>query len=318
MNRIAGIFDLARSGGSLGTLLILLEELEIQRRVQRAEAVEVVLVADAKDLAVGIQRGRAHAPGGAGLPRSVNVAALTTAVQAMSGITGCHACFDRSALDEVIGLVRGGCALWPDPVTLVAGGHSYDSTASIRKFHARTGSIPRLSVSAARLALARGYVSAKAGGRLAVALHLKNNPAVSGQSNADLASWHAFISGCRRDVPAHFFLIGDDATNADFRDLPNVTVARDDGIAIDGYLALIQAAGLFMGMMSGPANMALFGGNPYLVFKHPDHHAEEMALELGDSDHYSFALPDQRVLRTRDTTENLVSAFESVTQKVSA
>ena len=113
MNRIAGIFDLARSGGSLGTLLILLEELEIQRRVQRAEVVEVVLVADAKDLAVGIPRERAHAPGGAGLPRSADVSTLMTVVRAMSGVTGCHACFDRSAFDEVMGLVRGGWALWP-------------------------------------------------------------------------------------------------------------------------------------------------------------------------------------------------------------
>ncbi len=316
MNRIAGIFDLARSGGSLGTLLILLEELEIQRRVQRAEVVDVVLVADAKVLVGGIAQDGAHAPNGAGLSRSA--ATLMTVVRAMSGVDGCHACFDRQALDEVMGLIRGGCLLWPDFGTLLAGGHSYDSTAAIREFHARTGTIPRLSVSAARLAWARSYLNAKAGGRLAIAVHMKNNPRISGQSNADLASWHAFISSCRRNVPAHFFLIGDDATNAAFRALPNVTVARDDGVAIDGYLALIQAAGLFMGMMSGPANMALFGSKPYLIFKHPDHHAEEMAQELGDADHYPFALPDQRVLRMWDTAENLGRAFESVMQRVAA
>ena len=68
-----------------------------------------------------------------------------------------------------------------------------------------------------------------------------------------------------------------------------------------------------MGMMSGPANMALFGENPYLIFKNPDHHAKEMAIELGDKDQYSFALPGQRVLRIWDTTTNLIEAFEKAT-----
>lgn len=316
MNRIAGIWDLARSGGSLGKLIILLEELEIQRQIHRAEQVDVVVVADARHLLEGMPPENSDAPGGPGLGGSGNVSAMAAVIRAMSGITDCHACFDRATIDRVLALARSGCVLWPDPETLIRGGHNYDSTEVIREFHLRTGNIPRLSVNAAQLARATRYLESKAEGRMAVAMHLKNQP--SGQSNADPASWLAFIAECRRAHPVHFFLIGDDAVNAAFRSLPNVTLAQEDGIAIDGHLALIQAAGLFMGMMSGPANMALFGRNPYLIFKHPDHHAKEMAMELGDADRYAFALPGQRVLRTWDTAENLARAFENVTRQVSA
>ena len=87
-------------------------------------------------------------------------------------------------------------------------------------------------------------------------------------------------------------------------------------MTIDGDLALIQACPLFMGMMSGPANMALFGNNPYLIFKNPDHHAAEMALEIGNNDHYPFALGYQKVLRIWDTAEILIDSFTNATEHI--
>ena len=316
MNRITGIWDLARSSGSLGTLLVLLEELEIQRHIHRAEEAEVVFVADASQLLHGIAWEPQVAQRVPAVSSIANLHAMTAVARAMSAVARCHACVDREAIGGAIRAIRSGRAVWPDLETLVRGGHDYDSTSVIRQFHAQTGGIPPLSVNAALLARAHRYLEANAHGRMAVAVHLKNQ--VSGQSNADPAAWLAFMADCRRVRPAHFFLIGDDAIDPAFRTLPNVTIAQDEGMAIDGYLALIQAARLFMGMMSGPANMALFGRNPYVLFKHPDHHAREMAMELGDADHYPFALPGQRVLRTRDTTENLMQAFESAAQEVCA
>jgi len=43
MKRVTGIWDLARLRGSLGTLLILLEELEIQRWIHGEDVVDVVI-----------------------------------------------------------------------------------------------------------------------------------------------------------------------------------------------------------------------------------------------------------------------------------
>ena len=316
MKRVAGIWDVTRTGGSIGILLVLLEELEIQRLIHHADVVEVILVGDATYLIDVSLSERADAPEGLGLPNSARLSPVMSVLQAMSGVTDRHVCSDRLAVADAINLISTNCIPWPDPEMLVQGKYTYDSTRVIQSYFVQTGSIPRLSVTTELLGWARGYLQEKSGGRLPVAVHLKNNPNVPGQSNADLESWLAFFSKCARKHDAHFFLVGDDATNETFRNLPNVTIAKGDGIHLDGYLALIQAAGLFMGMMSGPANIALFGKTPYVIFKNPDHHAKEMAMELGDADRYPFALDNQRVLRVWDTTENLTSAFQRATRQM--
>lgn len=313
MKKLAGIWDVSRSAGSIGMLLILLEELEIQRQIHHADAVEVILVGDTKYLLDASLRESVDAPSGLGLPDSAGLSPVMSVLNAMSGIAGCHVCADRMALRDAARLLDGNCVPWPDPEMLVHGRYTYDSTQIIQAYFARTGSIPKLSVNEELLAWARAYLLEKSKGGLSVAVHLKNNPATPGQSNADLESWLAFFSNCANRHDAHFFLVGDDATNQNFRNLPNVTIAQSDGVRLEGYLALVQAAGLFMGMMSGPANMALFGRTPYVIFKNPDHHAREMAVELGDAERYPFALDNQRVLRVWDTTENLSSAFEHAT-----
>jgi hypothetical protein len=243
---------------------------------------------------------------------------MIAVLRAMSGVSDCHVCADQTKIRDVTRRMRTNCVMWPDPEMLMQGRHSYDSTHAIQDFYAREGNIPRLSVDAPLLVWAKSYLKEKARGRLPVAVHLKNDPNVSGESNANIDSWWSFMSNCRHEYEVHFILVGDDRTNGKFRTLKNVTIAQDDGVTLERYLAIIQSTGLFMGTMSGPANMALFGKNPYLIFKHPDHHAREMAMELGDSDHYPFALAHQRVLRMWDTTERLFDGFESVYRQVFA
>jgi hypothetical protein len=294
-------------------LLVLLEELEIQREVQHADAVEVILVGDAKYLLDASLCERADAPNGLGLPDRARLAPVMSVLRAMSGVADYHVCADRTAIRDATSLINSNCVPWPDPEMLVQGRYTYDSTQVIQSHFAQTGDIPRLSVTAELSAWAGRYLEEKSKGGLSVAVHLKNNPSAPGQSNADLGSWLAFLSNCQRMRDAHFVLVGDDATSESFRSLPNVTIAQSEGIRLERYLALIQAAGLFMGMMSGPANMALFGKNPYVIFKNPDHHAGEMVAELGDADRYPFALDNQRVLRVWDTTENVTHAFERAT-----
>lgn len=315
MKRIAGIWDLARSGGSVGTLLILLEELEIQRRIHRSDVSDVVIVGDAKYLLSGASPGRVDV-GGRCISGVARLGPLVTVIRAMSSVADCHICSDEVAIRAAVKLIATNCVSWPDPETLIRGRHSYDSTRAIQDYFNRTGEIPRLSVSGTLMAWTKSYLKEKSGGRFPIAVHLKSNAAVSGQSNANVDSWLTFISECQRQFEVHFVLVGDDPMSARFRDLPNVTIAQDDRLTLDRHLAVIQVAGLFMGMMSGPANMALFGKNPYLIFKNPDHHASEMALELGNNDHYPFALAHQRVLRMWDTTENLTAAFESAIRQV--
>jgi hypothetical protein len=166
------------------------------------------------------------------------------------------------------------------------------------------------------LVWAESYLKQRAVNRLPIAIHLKHNPAITGQSNANLDSWLTFMSWIQRDYPVHFFLVGDDNCYNKINSLNNISIVTNDGVTIDRSLALIQVAPLFMGMMSGPANMALFGERPYLIFKNPDHHAREMGLEIGDFDRYSFAHPNQRVLRMWDSVENLTNAFKTVVSQL--
>lgn len=309
MTKIAGIWDLLRSGGTLGTLLILLEELQVQRRIHQADTIDVIVAADAKQLCGNEGAERFDRSGGDTGSRIETVAPLIAVLRAMECVSGIHVCTDAPSARKTAEMTGSDCIVWPPLETLIEGRHNYDSTRVVRDYFARAGEIPALCVTPELSAWAKGYLEHQAAGRLPVAAHLKNDPAAAGRSNANAGAWLAFMERCERDQRVHFVLVGDDAVPAQFRALSNVTIAKDDGVALDRTLALIQAAGLFMGMMSGPANMALFGTNPYLIFKNPDHHAREMAEEIGSSDRYSFARAGQRVLRVWDTTENLVQAF---------
>ena len=311
MKKIAGIWDLLRSGGTLGRLLILLEELHIQRRIHQAASIDVVIVADARQLGGNEDAESFDRFGDNAASLIERVAPLLPALRAMDGLSDMHVCSDAASTQKVAELIASECIVWPPLDALIEGRHNHDSTQVVQDFFSRAGEIPALSVKPELTAWAEGYLKQKAGARLPVAVHLKDNPAVAGQSNANVEAWRVFMEGSQREHRAQFVLVGDDAVPAQFRSLPNVTIGKDDGIDLVRSHALIQAAGLFMGMMSGPANMALFGTNPYLIFKNPDHHAREMAEEIGNSDRYCFATERQRVLRVWDTAGNLAEAFKS-------
>ena len=51
---------------------------------------------------------------------------------------------------------------------------------------------------------------------------------------------------------------------------------------------------------------------PYVVFKHPKHHVEEMKKELGDKDGFVFCHARQKIIRQIDSVENIQKAFESI------
>lgn len=313
MKKVVGIWDMTRTSGSLGLLLILLEELQIQCRMHGADTAEVILVGDVRYLVDGGLESGHGARDGWGLTNADRLSSSLAVLGAMAGVSACHVCNDSQAVAHAAALIRTDCIVWPDLGRLARGDHTHDSTQLIQAFFARTGSIPRLTVTPERLARAKRYLRDRSGAQLCVAVHLKHNRNAPGQSNADLEEWQAFFSACEGNYSAHFVLIGDDATDGKFDRLRNVTIARDDGLHVEDYIALIQAADLFMGMMSGPANMALFGTTPYVIFKNPDHHATEMAAEIGDADRYPFALENQRVLRQWDTAASLGSAFERAT-----
>lgn len=312
-NKIIGIFDLKRTGGSIGNLIILLEELairskELENEFSIVDADVLILkdtsqiLSDSDDIDFNNEN-------------STKTTVIRTVANAIGVISTCHDFTSAKFADFQKLLTK--CILWPDPESILCESHNYDTTQRIQGYYRRVGSIPKLFVKSALLIRAECYVADKAAGSLTVAVHLKQNPNCVGQSNASLSAWHTFFQRAANRYRAHFFLIGNEESNATFSDLRNVSITHDDGFAIDGQLGLIQVCQLFMGMMSGPSNMALFGNNPYLIFKNPDHHSTEMKSEIGDNDQYPFGIGHQKVLRILDTADSITHAFEMAVQHIS-
>jgi len=142
-----------------------------------------------------------------------------------------------------------------------------------------------------------------------IAVHLKYN-ATDTQSNANKVSWSTFFHSCEQEkLSVKFILIGDDYLDPVFRERNNVIVARDFSDSLSFYLGIIQYSSLFMGMSSGFCNMALFSGKPYLIWKHKDHHPEEMEREFQGQPQFPFAGKHQRFIRDTDSEERIISEF---------
>jgi hypothetical protein len=210
--------------------------------------------------------------------------------------------------DEIVSFASGH-ELWPNPLDISSGQHVYDSTRRLQKHYTQFGSIPSLSVNDDLLERVAGRLGRHVGNKVTVAVHLKSNCHLPGLSNAHLPSWKELFLFAQT-YPVQFVLIGDDLGNHQFRDVPNVSVARDFSENIADDLAIIQLSDFFMGMMSGPANMALFGRKPYAIYKNPDHHKLEMLREIGSEDRYPFSSTCQRVFRTWDTSDSLQLSFQ--------
>jgi hypothetical protein len=65
-------------------------------------------------------------------------------------------------------------------------------------------------------------------------------------------------------------------------------------------------------MASGPCAMAMFSAVPYVIYKNPSHHVQEMIEELGAADHFPFSLPCQKITRGYETSAMLLADFESL------
>ena len=167
-----------------------------------------------------------------------------------------------------------------------------------------------------RLEWAGRFIAEHVRPKMPVVVHLKNNPREKGCSNADQEAWCDFFMRCAKDYDVLFILIGNEEISDRLKKLPNVLVARDQGSTLSSELALIEQAAIFMGMASGPCNMAIFNDVPYVIYKNPDHHVREMKEEMGDSDRFSFSKPFQKLLRKKETPDGLMEEFRPLFEHV--
>jgi hypothetical protein len=152
-----------------------------------------------------------------------------------------------------------------------------------------------------------------AGSRIPVAVHLKSNPHNPG-SNALADVWAEFFAAQERVDRHRFITVGNDPLPPSISQRSNVVAA---GGPLELDLAIIPECKFFLGMANGPAHVAALWSNPYLIIKHPTHHAAEMKAELGDANHLWFARPNQMIERVVESAE-LLNDFLEVFTEISA
>lgn len=183
---------------------------------------------------------------------------------------------------------------------------AFDSTIYIQDYFKKYNSIPHLiPTKHVRESISDYIIQPK---NDFVVVHLKNGKI--SQSNANQSVWLKFFDYCLQHHPEYkFIIIGKDELLQDIIHLQNVIVARYEGLSLLQELAFINQASLFMGMCSGPFNAALFSDIPYIVFKNPEHHKNEMIQEIGISDQFVFSTNQQFIFRRNETFELLIEYF---------
>lgn len=291
---ILGVWDTKAAAPQLGAVLIMLAELSILKR-SGAKAASLAFVGS--DFAES-------------LANADRMKAMTGVANSVTAIARCMACTDIAEAKLLLDPVNPeSIASWPAPE--IAGYHSYESMEIIQDLYELTREFPLLELREDALARARRLLDECTATRTRVAVHLKMSaPFENDISNADMRAWAQFF----REVgsEAIFVLVGQDPVPDSIAGLDNVVVSqRVRANAVD-QLCLIRLCDAFMGMASGPCQIAIFGPKPYAVFKNPGHHPEEMSRQMRTPLGFSFSLPFQSLIRQKETHGLLLSQFESL------
>lgn len=300
---ILGVWDLRQAPLTLGGLIIFVEELRTEALRHQEDTIGVCLLGSERE---GF--------------REINICEagedeLLYALPSFEGIDTCYEAGSIRAIQDFLSHDTQFGLTWP-LLDVVDGlgrlNHYYGSTRSLQRFFDEHGFLPSFSMRPEVVEEARNFISHYVAPSLPVTVHLRNNSSGSGGGNANQREWYRFFKSCVAYTDVKFILIGREALDEPFRDLPNVLVAQDVGSSLTRDLALIQAGSAFMGVASGPCNLALLSDLPYVIYKNPSFHAEEMKLELGPEGRFSFAKPYQKFKQIVETSEDLEQEFSSL------
>lgn len=247
-------------------------------------------------------------------------------LQGRAGIAVHLACkeSDRSAAERLAQTIFGGSIFpfhlvhsteavdgWPQALVRSQSDFSYFSFLRVIALYTESGLRPRLLWSKLQEDLAR-QMRQGFPGRL-ICVHLRSvAPFSPEESNADGPTWNAFFGRHANAGVCDFLLIGDDPLPAGLDLRPGVSRAIDHQLSLASQLALIGVSDGFLGMASGLCTAANFSETPYMIFKHPIHHAAEMERELGASNSFPFAGDSQQLWRCEANAFALDEAFHLI------
>lgn len=304
--RVVAVWDTSRGPVTLGGLLLLLQELAMLGQYVGATRGELCFLGVPEGEIAFPPEGWFELSEGTGPHHPLIELALSSAVP-----DACFLCRDREGLAALAASAEP-ALLWPDYSCDVTAGYGYGTTLYVQRLYARMNRLPFLAWRGEGVAWADSLLKQRVWPRVPIASHLRNGPAIEGPGKANLEAWETFFKAVANSYDVCFVLVGSDDLPPRFEALPNVVIANNHGGSPARDMALIHRSAAFMGTASGPCQAAMFGGKPYAIFKHPDHHADEMREELGDADRHSFAGEGQSFLRVLETPDLLMSAWEDM------
>ncbi len=202
--------------------------------------------------------------------------------------------------------------LWPNKVEGIDNTSFNGSTIFLCKIYGSNQNTKRLTTPKYIKSRMIKWLGGKYDNHKLVVVHLKNNPNDS-KSNANQNNWYNFmVHIVQKYHNIKFVVIGNDEIDVKISSLSNVILTKESGGNTELDISLVLSAFIFLGMSSGPCNAAIFSDTPYIIWKHPDHHIEEMNRELGDKNSFLFARKNQVFLREYDTLDSLINNFDKI------
>lgn len=290
---VLGVWDMDQTQTRLGALILFIQEVFILSHITRARRIDIAFIKGTHHMTKSFEFGFLG-----------NMTEFIPNLHAVFFFTS-HASFKQFLRDT-----GDRYHIWPDHQQDLSATSYAESTRFIQKQFDSIGKPLVLPATAHSRAGAQKWFGKNTPQKLPVIVHLKNNPLEPG-SNANSDSWLSFFRmSTTETLPVKFILIGNDAYDPRFEECENVLLTRNMGGGLFLDLSLVQTCFLFMGMASGPCNMALFSGVPSLVWKHPDHHAEHMKREFQSGESFPFLNRHQKFMMAFDSLENLTDEFK--------
>ncbi|NQU67567.1 MAG: hypothetical protein HQ510_06460 [Candidatus Marinimicrobia bacterium] len=201
--------------------------------------------------------------------------------------------------------------IWPVE-DLIQESSYYGSTLAVQKLWKQTGRMINLLSPDSEIQRAKNWLGLYLDKEIPVVVHLKVNP-LDPQSNANQEAWAAFFDDClQKKIPVKFILIGSDQIENYIKELHNIIISKEYGGDISLDFALVQQSVAFMGMSSGPCNLAIMSSNPYLIWKHPNHHSDKMEKEFQGMNGFIFSTEHQKFFREFDTFDHISTQFHKL------
>lgn len=311
--KILGIWNLDVFPLTIGGLIIFIQELQVQQIIHRVNSVELcILGKDIKTACSYSIRDCSNIPSvivGICDPSFSRLLSAISIIRDFSNISRCYFVSSYTEFQRTFQNNNDSYILWPDINEGKFDIYKYSNTRYLQQFFFNNGYIPIINCEEGTLNWVLHFFNMHVYPAVPVVVHLKNNLTTKNCSNADFNAWYGFFKHYVEKTGIKFILVGNEPIDPRILTLSNVVVTKNHESNISRDLALINQAAIFMGMSSGPCNIAIFSNVPFIIYKNPDHDVEEIKMELGKNIRFPFSTESQKILRMFETVENLIEEF---------